>query len=148
MYKAESKIIKGISLYIFVFAIMIIVVASVLMYFYKNIRFINSELESNSEITMLNLYFLKTTKIDGTRVKYYGLVDKDELSSFYITFEDKYGGVNTFIKIEDIIYFNKIKLCENVEEFIIELDNTLKETVDVRVKILGKTYELKYVINQ
>lgn len=147
MQKTESKVMKGISLYVFVFAIIIIVVASILMYFYKNINTINTDLESNSEITMLNLYFLKYIKKDETRIKDYGLVDKEDLSSFYITFENREGNLNTFIKVEDILYFNKIKLCENVEEFIIELDNTLKETIDVRIKILGKIYELQYVIN-
>lgn len=147
MQSAESKIIKSLIIYIIVFMIIICIVGSVSTYFHSNISNINSNLDSNSEVTKLNLYLLKIVKQDGVFIKKYGLVNNDDLNSYYITFENKNGITNTFIKIDNILYFNKIKLCENVEKFVIDVDNQVKESVYVSVDILGKTYDLQYVIN-
>lgn len=147
MQSAESKIIKGLAFYMLVFAFIIALVGTVLTYFHSNINSINSGVEANSEITKLNLYFLNITKAEDVLIKNYGLVNNEDLSSYYITFENKDGRANTFIKIENMIYFNKIKVCEDVEEFIIDVDNSTKEHISVSVKILGKKYEMQYVIN-
>ena len=59
--------------------------------------------------------------------------------------EDK--TANTFIKSGNMLYFNKIKLCENVEEFVINVDNSINQSISVSIKILGETYDLQYAIN-
>lgn len=100
---------------------------------------------ANSDYTNLNLYFLKTTKTPGIKINSYGLVGED-LQSYYITFENSDGTENTFIKINDIIYYNKIKLCEDVESFKVIVDKTGKESISVEVIIQGKTYTSQYVI--
>ena len=46
-----------------------------------------------------------------------------------------------------MLYFNKIKLCENVEEFVINVDNSINQSISVSIKILGETYDLQYAIN-
>lgn len=147
MQLAETKVIKNLFLYIVLFTIFIGIVGTVQTYFYKNINNISSSLDANSEITKLNLYFLKVTKTDGVVVKKYGLVDENDLSSYYITFENEDKTTNTFIKLGNMLYFNKIKLCENVEEFVINVDNSINQSISVSIKILGETYDLQYAIN-
>ena len=147
MQSAETKVIKNLFLYIVLFTIFIGIVGTVQTYFHKNINNISSSLDTNSEITKLNLYFLKVTKTDGVVVKKYGLVDENDLSSYYITFENEDKTTNTFIKLGNMLYFNKIKLCENVEEFVINVDNSINQSISVSIKILGETYDLQYAIN-
>ena len=147
MQSAETKVIKNLFLYIVLFTIFIGIVGTVQTYFHKNINNISSSLDANSEITKLNLYFLKVTKTDRVVVKKYGLVDENDLSSYYITFENEDKTTNTFIKLGNMLYFNKIKLCENVEEFVINVDNSINQSISVSIKILGETYDLQYAIN-
>lgn len=99
----------------------------------------------NSDYTNLNLYFLKTTKNAGVKIDSYGLVDED-LQSYYITFENNDGTKNTFIKLNDIIYYNKIKLCENVDSFKVIVDKTGKESISTEIIINGKLFTSQYVI--
>ena len=147
MQSAETKVIKNLFLYIVLFTIFIGIVGTVQTYFHKNINNISSSLDANSEITKLNLYFLKVIKTDGVVVKKYGLVDENDLSSYYITFENEDKTANTFIKSGNMLYFNKIKLCENVEDFVINVDNSINQSISVSIKILGETYDLQYAIN-
>ena len=147
MQSTEKKVKKNLFLYIVLFTIFIGIVGTVQTYFHKNINNISSSLDANSEITKLNLYFLKVTKTDGVVVKKYDLVDENDLSSYYITFENEDKTTNTFIKLGNMLYFNKIKLCENVEEFVINVDNSINQSISVSIKILGETYDLQYAIN-
>ena len=68
------------------------------------------------------------------------------MSSYYITFEKSDGTTNTFVKIGDIIYFNKIKLCEDVEIFKAIVDRSQKESILLEVKIGGKTFNSQYAL--
>ena len=68
------------------------------------------------------------------------------MQSYYITFENSDGSHNTLMKLNDIIYYNKIKLCENVESFKVIVDKTGKESISVEAVIQGKTYTSQYVI--
>jgi hypothetical protein len=121
-------------------------IGGIITYFYQNVKAESSEVLMDSEITRLNLYLLKITKTPGIKIKNYGLVESDDLSSYYITFENKDGSCNTFLKVDDIIYFNKIKLCENVEEFKVIVDKSSKESISVEVKIGDKVYNTQYAI--
>lgn len=135
---------RNLCIYICIFVLVICVMCGITTYFYSNIEEIDKELFISSEYTKLNLYFLKTIKTDRIKIKKYGLTQDDD---YYITFENSDGSKNTFVKLKNIIYFNNIKLCKNVEEFKVIVDKTDKESISVDVKISGKVYNLQYVIN-
>lgn len=153
IYKKESdkmnlqfkNFIYKFYIYIFLFLIVFSLILVVTAKFYTNIKIKQKDVTANSEYTNLNLYFLKTTKTPGVKINSYGLVDED-LQSYYITFENSDGFQNTFIKLNDIIYYNKIMLCENVESFKVIVDKTGKESISVETKIQGKTFTAQYVI--
>lgn len=130
---------------IFVFLFIFLIILLVTSVFYINLTNSKNTVNSNSDYTNLNLYFLKTTKVPGVKINSYGLVG-DDMQSYYITFENSDGSQNTFMKLNDIIYYNKIKLCENVESFKVIVDKTGKESISVEAVIQGKTYTSQYVI--
>ena len=130
-----------IFLLLILFAIILVVTAS----FYINLKRSEQVASANSDYTTLNLYFLKTTKTPGNKIESFGLVGED-LQSYYITFENSDGTKNTFIKLNDIIYYNKMKLCEDVQSFKVIVDKTGKESISVETIIHGKIYTAQYVI--
>ena len=138
---------RDLLIYIAIFTIIICIVGSINMYFYENIKVIDAELFAESEYTRLNLYFLKMVKYNGIKIKNYGLVKEEDPLSSYITFESSDGTTSTFVKINNILYYNKIKLCENVDEFNVAVDKLGKETISIDLKISNKDYKLQYVIN-
>lgn len=147
MQSNYSQIMKSLFIYIVVFTLIICIVGIITNYFYGNIKNLNKQTSINSEYTRLNLYLLKTTKTKDIKIKKYGLVNEEDLNSYYITFENEDGTTNTFIKKNDIIYFNQIKLCKNVDEFKVIIDKASKESISVEVKIQDKIYNLQYVLN-
>lgn len=140
-----KNLIYKFCVYIFLLLLIFSIILLGTIVFYKNFKNRKDVVTSNSDYTNLNLYFLKVTKTPGVKINSYGLVGED-LQSYFITFENTDGIENTFIKLNDIIYYNKIKLCENVDNFKVIVDKTGKESISVEVTIQGKTYTSQYVI--
>lgn len=145
MQENKNKIMTNLVIYIFIFTLIVVFIISITNYFYNNIKNMNKELDINSDYNKLNLYLLDITKKDVI-IENYGLVDNEDTESYYITFQRQDGTTSTFVKIDDIIYYNKIKLCENVERFKVIVDKSKKETVSVEVIIDGKKFNSKYTL--
>ncbi len=141
----EKNFVHKFYIYFFLFSVIFCIILLGTLFFYTNLKIRQNSATVDSDYTNLNLYFLKTTKVSGVKVASYGLVE-DDLQSYFITFENKDGAQNTFIKLNDIIYYNKIKLCENVDVFKVIVDKTGKESIFVEVEIQGKNYTSQYVI--
>lgn len=144
MNSQKRNYIYKFYVYILEFFITFCIVVIITSFFYVNLKDRQKQVDINSDFTNLNLYFLKATKTPGVKIESYGLVDED-MQSYFITFENTDGVQNTFIKLKDIIYYNKIKLCENVESFKVIVDKTGKRSISVEVIIQGKTYVSQYV---
>ncbi len=145
--QTTSKAMKYLMIYTSVFLLIIVVLGFILMYFYTNVHKLNKDSLSNSEFTKLNLYFLNATKVDGVKIKNYGLVGDNDLD-YYITFENPDGTENTFLKKGNLIYYNQIKLCEDVDLFKIIIDKSSKESISVEVLIADRKYDLQYTLNK
>lgn len=141
----EKNLAYKFYIYFFLFLVIFCTIVLGTFFFYTNLKSRQNSATVDSDYTNLNLYLLKTTKVSGVKIAKYGLVDED-LQSYFITFENKDGVQNTFIKTNDIIYYNKIKLCENVDVFKVIVDKTGKESISVEVVMQGKTYTSQYVI--
>lgn len=141
----EKNLAYKFYIYFFLFLVIFCIIVLGTFFFYTNLKSRQNSATVDSDYTNLNLYLLKTTKVSGVKIAKYGLVD-DDLQSYFITFENKDGVQNTFIKINDIIYYNKIKLCENVDVFKVIVDKTGKESISVEVVMQGKIYTSQYVI--
>lgn len=147
MQTPTTRIMTNLTIYIIVFTIIVCFVGTMMSYFLGNLKSLSVESSSNSDYSMLNLYFLKTVKANNVSIKSYGLVDNEDTSSYYITFQNEDGSTHTFIKIGDMIYYNKIKLCENVDQFKVIVDKSQKESISIEVKILDKVYNSQYALD-
>ena len=65
----------------------------------------------------------------------------------YVTFA-KGDEKNTFVKLGDLLYFNEIKLCENIDEFKVEQTTAEngKSVLKTYLNINGTVYTTDYVI--
>lgn len=147
MQTYTNKAMAKLVIYVIVFTTFIYIITRIMSYFNSNLQQISTTVESNANYATLNLYLLKTVKTQNVSIKNYGLVDNDDTSSYYITFLKDDGTTSTFIKIGNIIYFNKVKICENVKEFKIIIDKSEKESFSIEVKILDKIYNSQYALN-
>lgn len=146
MQSKKYKAINNLIIYFFVFTIIVFYIFIITNFLYSNINNANSKLMSSVDFSTLNMYFLETIKNNNSVIKDYGLVNENDNSSYYITFEMQEGSTNTFKKIGDKIYFNEIKLCEVVESFKVIVDKSEKETILIETKIRDKIYNMQYVL--
>lgn len=146
MQEYRTQVMKKLFIYIFTFCIMITVVSFAITLFSQNLKRLKTNTDSLSDLTRLNLYFLNIVKDKNTIIKKYGLTSLEDDNSYFITFENGAGQINTFVKEGNFIYLNNILLCENVEKFIIDINNYTNEIISVKLQIAGDNYDLQYVI--
>lgn len=143
----SQKGVTMLSLVIYVASFVLVagIVGTITTYFYNNMKIIDTNIGSSSEYNKLNLYFIKQTKTDGVSIDSYNSSDSADK---YITFLQADGTKNTFVKLGDILYYNNIKLCSNVEDFKTEVDtSTGKTIVKVFFKVSGTAFSTNYVLN-
>lgn len=140
----SQKGVTMLSLVIYVASFMLVtgIIGAITTYFYNNMKIIDTSIGSSAEYNKLNLYIAKQTKNDGVTVKNN---PEDENN---ITFVHTDGTQNTFVKKGDLLYYNYTKLCSNVEEFKINIDeSTGKTVVNIYFQVSGKAFSTKYVLN-
>ena len=135
----------SLTIYIISFVVVIGIVGSITVFFSNNARDVNMSSGASSEYNKFNLYILKQIK-DGYKISKISDSDSDK-NGQYITFSDGQH-LNTFVKSEDLLYFNKIKLCENVDEFKVDTEtaNNGKQVLKTYLKINGIVYTTDYVV--
>ena len=141
----ENKFFTTLIKYIFLFTIFVIIIIFISSFFYKIVNKMNTELDIDSQYRKLNLYLLDISQKSVTISKY-GLTNENDSSSYFITFSDYNGNQNTFIKVDDKIYFNNIELCDNVKLFKIIIDKSEKEYISIDVVIGNKEFTSQYVL--
>ena len=145
--QATTKIMTSLTTYVIIFTIIVCLIGGVMSFFYGNLKDTSNETNANSSYSMLNLYFLKTIQSPNISIESHGLVDNNDTKSYYITFRKDDGTTATFIKIGDIIYYNKIKLCENVDTFKVIVDKSETQSFSVEVEMFDKIYNSQYALD-
>lgn len=145
--QTTTKIMTSLTTYVIIFTIIVCLIGGVMSFFYGNLKNTSNETTANSSFSTLNLYFLKTIHSNNISIDSYGLVDNNDTKSYYITFKKDDGSTATFIKLGDIIYYNKIKLCENVETFKVIVDKSETQSFSVEVEMFDKTYNTQYALD-
>lgn len=139
--------VKNMIIYILVLFIVCIILAFIVSYFMNIIKSYDDKLSSSNDYTMLNLYFLKIVNEKNVLIRDYGLVNSNDNTSYYISFLGNDGKENLFIKIDGNIYFNNIKICENVDEFKVIVDKSYKQVINVETKINETVYNMQYSLS-
>ena len=142
----SNKMMFHLILYILIFTLVVFAVGNLVTFYYSKTKKMNDEATVNSEFTKFDLYMLKTIKSEDTKIRKVGTVDEDE-SSYFITFQKEDGSTYSFIKKGNILYYNQIELCDNVDYFRVIIDRSEKESITVDLTILGQEKNFQYVIN-
>ncbi len=129
------------SIIIYVIAMMIVigVIASITSFFYTNVSNVDENSNHIAEITKFHMYFLEeTTKKDNT---IYTIENES------ITFATG----NTFTFQDNNIYFNHVKICEDVSNLQFAVENKNDKTIVKVLITFGRTNEYtkttQYVLN-
>ena len=141
-------------LYVASFFAITALVAGITTFFYNNVEIMDTSIGSN---------ILNECKKEGTSLWAWKNNDSqtaantpdnvdnlsDNVNDTFITFEDSAGNKNSFIYVESEknLYYNSIKLCEEVEEFKFKIDySTGKTVLNVFVNIEGTSFSTEYVL--
>lgn len=150
----SQKGITMLTLVVYVASFLVVagIVGAITTYFYNNMSLLNGNSASSADYNKLNVYIMKQAKTSGVQVS--GKTDNpkkvnqgSDESVKYITFKLPNGTENTFCTIGDILYFNKIKLCENVTDFTVDTStNGDKQSVTITVVISNIQYKTTYAL--
>ena len=142
----SQKGITKLSLVIYVASFLAVtgLVAIITTFFYNNLKIINTDMGSSAYYNKLNLYIANEAKKSGNQI--YRYESADDKTNF-VTFKDNSNNKNTFVKLGNIIYYNQIALCKNVDGFNVKIDESSgKKVLNLYVSIDGTAYSTNYVV--
>lgn len=136
----------GLVMYITSFLVVTGIVAGITAFFYGNSSLMTQELYSAADFNKLNLYMVKESEIEGNRVS--DIAVNDTGGTYYVTFTDS-GDRFTFDSDNNLLYYNSICLCEDVQNFRVGREYTTgKEVIEVLIEFTNKSYKCKYAMAQ
>ncbi|MBR1539860.1 MAG: hypothetical protein IJ629_01545 [Clostridia bacterium] len=144
----------GLVIYITSFLLVAGIIAGITAFFYGNSTLMTQELYSAADYNKLNLYLVRESEQVGNRVADIVLsnvfTEEEDTSgkdADYITFSN--GDKFTFDQENNLLYYNSICLCEDVQNFKIDTDySSGKEVLSVMVGFTNKSYSCKYTMAQ
>lgn len=164
MKSQKGMTMISLILYVASFLVITATIAGITTFFYNNVEIMDTSVGSNSQYNKFNLYFLNECKKDGNKL-FAWLEDTSNCNIMrlvanssnlinankkFITFEDSQGNKKSFIydKGNKNLYYNYIKLCEKVEDFKINVDESTGKTVlKIFINIDGTAFSTEYVVN-
>lgn len=165
MKSQKGVTMLSLILYVASFLAVTAVVAGITTFFYNNIEILDTKIGSNSQYNKINLYMLNECKKQdvslfawqNTSSSETGLpTNKSNLTNSganatqtFITFKDVDGNKNSFVYVkgEKNLYYNTIKIGEDIEEFKFKLNyDTGKTVLIVFINIDGTTFTTEYVV--
>jgi len=165
----SQKGVTMISLIIYIasFLAVTMVVGAITTFFYGNVGIMDTRIGSSAQYNRINLYMLnECKKTDNALLAWHNTdsgarsstpTNKDQLSAAtrdlatetFITFEDSSGNKNSFIYVaaEKNLYYNSVKIGENIEAFKFKLDySTGKTVLKLFLNVDGTAYTTEYVL--
>ena len=135
----------SLALYIISFVIILVLVGSITVFFGNQTKDINMATGASAEYHKFNLYLLEQTK-NGYQIS---RMSKEGDENQFVTFSN--GEIaNTFVKLKEgnILYFNQMKLCENVDAFEVKVDTAQngKQVLKTYLKLNGTVYTTDYLV--
>ncbi len=132
--------ITSILVYIIAMIIVIGTIATITSFFYTNVNQLDNSSNNLSQITRFHMYFLEET----TNKQNFVVQQTDTSISFHTG--------NTFTFQEHDIYFNHIKICENIANLQFVSENINDKTVITVLMTIGQNNEYtkttKYVLKE
>lgn len=150
MRKQNGITMLSLILYIIVMLIVLSIMSSVISNFYDNINGFNADVDKIMALNKFNMYFLKEVKLYDNEVDDIGY-DYDEKNE-YIVFTS--GNSFLFNSETKCIYYNNLKICDNIENIEFSYEKAINETnievddksiinVTLNIKDFSKTIKYK-----
>lgn len=130
--------IASLTIYVIAMLAVVGIIATITSFFYTNVTNLEDSSANVSEITKFNMYFLQEVKNTNNEII--------ELKENSITFST--GNVFTFQ--DNSIYLNNIRICENIKNFNLSIEeNNNKQVINVLITVgenVEYTKTTKYVM--
>lgn len=140
----SKKGVTMLSLVIYVASFVVVagIVGGITVFFYNNTNMISNEVYSAAEYNKFNMYLVEESEESGNF--YEGF---DTSSDMYeLTFSN--GDVYTLDTNNNLLYYNSICLCEDVQDLSVDVDySTGKEVVKVKITFSDQAYTTSYTMN-
>lgn len=164
MKSQKGMTMVGLIVYVAGFLVITATIAGITTFFYSNNEVLDTAIGSNSQYSKFNLYFLNECKKSGSELYAWSVyTDSSRTTSSntnrlsaapstsyaFLTFIDGSSNKNTFLYdyTQGLLYYNYIKLCDNVEDFQVTIDQSTGKTImNVFINIDGTAFTTKYVI--
>ena len=142
-YKSQKGMtMLSLVIYISCFVVIAGIIGGITSFFYNNTELLNSEAYSATEYNKLNIYLVSESEETGN--SFAGFDDTTDV--YVLSFSN--GNVYSFDTENNLLYFNKICLCEDVQDFKVTTDYTTgKEVVKVKISFSDKSYTTSYTMN-
>ena len=137
--KSEKGItLISLTIYIIVLTIAIAIIAIISKYFYKNIDTTSKNITPLTEFTRFNSFFSDEVNHKDIKIK------KSDVN--YIVFSNNIQ--YTYVKENNGIYRNNVKICRNVEHCYFETSTqNTKKVIKVKMRIKhGEDKEMEYTL--
>lgn len=137
--KSEKGVtIASLTIYVIAMLAVVGIIATITSFFYTNVTNLEDSSANVSEITKFNMYFLQEVKNNNNEII--------ELKENSITFAT--GNVFTFQ--DNSIYLNNIRICENIKNFALSIEEADKKQIINVLITVGENIEYtkttKYVM--
>ena len=167
MKSQKGVTMYSLILYVTSFLVITTVIAGITTFFYNNVEILDTKIGSSSQYNKINLYILNECKKTGTSLFAWqnteteantdtptnksnlSAVTKNLATQTFITFNDGNGNKNSFIYVADEknLYYNSVKLGENIEDFKFKIDYSSGKTVlKIYIDIDGTVFTTEYVV--
>lgn len=129
-FKSDKGItMVNLVIYVICFVVISAIVGNITVFFYNNTDLLDDGISAASEYNKLNLFLVKESEYINNGFEQFYTNDGNS----YLLFSN--GDSYTFDKINGLMYYNNICLCEFVSDFNVTTDYTSgKEVVNVLVK--------------
>lgn len=144
----SRKGITMMSLIIYVSSFLVVAgtIAGITAFFYGNSNLMTQELYSAADYNKLNLYFVKESEEKGNHVTEISPAAENAIVNS-LTFSN--GDKFTFDSANNLLYYNSICLCEDIQSFKVKKEyGSGKEVLEVMVGFTNKSYTCKYTMAQ
>ena len=140
MKKETGITLTGVIVYVIAMVIVISIIATITSFFYTNVIQLKENGDNISELTKFHVYFLQEVKDINCEIT--------KLQKNSIQFRTG----NLFTFQDNAIYYNQVKICENVSNLQFDVEEVNGHQVIKVLISLGNTMEytntLEYVVGQ
>lgn len=161
MKSEKGMTLMSVVVYVAAFFVISIIVAKITGFFYSNMSEMENSTSSNSEYNTFNMYMLKETKIGQNYIEYKRVFTNLNGDGKYEDEETgevadnkkivyKFSSGTTFTYINEKIYRNSVKICDDIQEFEYKSNSVVEEgknIIEIYMVINDIAYRTSYIVS-